>query len=439
MQELIIDKEFKELIPPLTEEERKQLEQSLLKEGCRDAIVVWNGIIIDGHNRYEICKKHGIPFETLKKDFKNRTKAKVWIIHNQLGRRNLKTYEKGLMGLELKKCFEEMAKKNKQQAIKIADSYNPKKQDWFYQKSDKTKKRSVELEETEKKNSNIKDDVINQKSDKTSNPVFALKEASKEVGISHDTLYKIETIEQKAPLEIKEKIRKKKLSVNKAYKIIKQKEKQQEKQKKFEQTELIETEDFKVIYGDFREVDIETNSVDLILTDPPYPKEYLELWKPLGEFANRVLKPSKFLISYSAHIYLPKVLNDLSESLIYYWEMALIHNGHYATTFGRNMSNGWKPILVFQKPPFKKLDSIMLDIIQGSGTEKSLHKWQQASEEVRPIIEHFTVAGDTVLDCFAGSGSFGITAYKLKRKSINIEKELDSVNTIKKRFADEFR
>ena len=60
-----IDAEFQSLIPPLTYEEKKMLEESILSEGCRDAIVVWNDTIIDGHNRYEICKKHGIHFETV--------------------------------------------------------------------------------------------------------------------------------------------------------------------------------------------------------------------------------------------------------------------------------------------------------------------------------------------------------------------------------------
>ncbi len=89
MQELRIDSELKKLIPPLTLEEYKQLEENIIAEGCRDALVVWGGVIVDGHNRYEICKKNGIEFKKMDKQFESMDAVKVWIINNQKGRRNL--------------------------------------------------------------------------------------------------------------------------------------------------------------------------------------------------------------------------------------------------------------------------------------------------------------------------------------------------------------
>lgn len=86
---LKIDNEFQQLIRPLTSEERKQLEANILADGCRDPITVWDGIIIDGHNRYEICNKHNIPFNIHKMDFETREDVIQWICANQLGRRNL--------------------------------------------------------------------------------------------------------------------------------------------------------------------------------------------------------------------------------------------------------------------------------------------------------------------------------------------------------------
>ena len=84
-----IDPAFKELIPPLSPEEYTQLEQNILSQGCRDPIALWRGKIIDGHNRYEICTKHDIAFETVKLRFPSREAVKLWILDNQLGRRNL--------------------------------------------------------------------------------------------------------------------------------------------------------------------------------------------------------------------------------------------------------------------------------------------------------------------------------------------------------------
>lgn len=84
-----IDRGFKALIPPLSPEEFSQLEQNILAEGCRDALVVWGEVLLDGHNRFEICRKHGIEFSTTSLEFTDREAAADWIDKNQLGRRNL--------------------------------------------------------------------------------------------------------------------------------------------------------------------------------------------------------------------------------------------------------------------------------------------------------------------------------------------------------------
>ena len=89
MQRIIIDEEFKALLPALDTDTYARLEANLLENGCRDSLVVWNGVLIDGHNRYEICTKHGIPFKTVNKEFSSREAALIWIISTQLSRRNL--------------------------------------------------------------------------------------------------------------------------------------------------------------------------------------------------------------------------------------------------------------------------------------------------------------------------------------------------------------
>ena len=85
-----IDPEFKALIPPMSPEEYNQLEQNILSQRkCRDAIVVWGDTLVDGYNRMEICIRHGITFEIKEMHFDSRDEAKLWMLDNQLGRRNL--------------------------------------------------------------------------------------------------------------------------------------------------------------------------------------------------------------------------------------------------------------------------------------------------------------------------------------------------------------
>lgn len=89
----IIDKEFQSYIRPLNESERSQLTANIIKEGCREPITVWNGIIIDGHHRYEICTVLGIPYRVRLENFHSRKEVLEWIIENQTGRRNLSNEE----------------------------------------------------------------------------------------------------------------------------------------------------------------------------------------------------------------------------------------------------------------------------------------------------------------------------------------------------------
>lgn len=89
MKKLQIIKEFQSLIPPLTKEEYDLLEQNILKEGIRDPIIVYGDTIVDGHNRYKIAQEHGLKVDTISKEFNSIDEAKIWIIENQLGRRNI--------------------------------------------------------------------------------------------------------------------------------------------------------------------------------------------------------------------------------------------------------------------------------------------------------------------------------------------------------------
>jgi N6-adenosine-specific RNA methylase IME4 len=91
MKTITIDPEFKALIPPLAPEELTQLEANIIKEGCRDPLVIWREeqILVDGHNRYEICTRNGIKFDTIEMEFPDRESVMDWMDANQLGRRNL--------------------------------------------------------------------------------------------------------------------------------------------------------------------------------------------------------------------------------------------------------------------------------------------------------------------------------------------------------------
>lgn len=111
---LKIDNELRDLIPPLAEDEIKQLETNLLKEGWRDneRIITWNGTIVDGHNRYSVCSRHNIPFKTQEQQFKDKNAVILWMIDNQLGRRNIPDYARVELNLRKEDILKPIAKEN---------------------------------------------------------------------------------------------------------------------------------------------------------------------------------------------------------------------------------------------------------------------------------------------------------------------------------------
>jgi len=202
---------------------------------------------------------------------------------------------------------------------------------------------------------------------------------------------------------------------------------------------VIENKDIEnMILGDFSKIEIPDNSVDLILTDPPYGGEFSDTWAELGKFAARVLKPSRFLVTYFGQLNLIEFINSLEKHLKYYWTFCLIHSGNLQLIMPRNIRCGWKPILVFQKAPFSLIPESIDDVIMGSGRDKGLHEWQQSLVELDTLIEHFSNENELIVDPFAGSGTTIIAALKNKRRALGIEINKDSYDSAVRRI-NEFR
>ena len=185
LYDLAVDPEFRDLIPPLNEEELKLLEESLVADGCESPLTVWNGVIIDGHNRYAICRKHGIPFSIQEKNFSSRDDAMLWMLRNQLGRRNLNSYQR----VELVLKFEPLVKSAAEQRMLAGKAANPVPTLAQGQTKGKTRDH--------------------------------LSEAA---GVSHGTFAKAKKLVQSADEETKRELRAGKVTVNRAYTELLEKE-----------------------------------------------------------------------------------------------------------------------------------------------------------------------------------------------------------------------
>lgn len=125
MKEYRIDPELNEVLPKLSDADYKALEQSLLTDGFKGApIMVWGDVIVDGHNRYEICNKHNIPYEVKEIEFASKEDAIIWMVRQQLGRRSLTPLQRIQIVEKYRPFYKKKAKENMSLGGK---SYSPKK------------------------------------------------------------------------------------------------------------------------------------------------------------------------------------------------------------------------------------------------------------------------------------------------------------------------
>lgn len=198
-----IDREFADLIPPLTADEYKGLETSILAEGCRDALIVWKDTLVDGHNRYKICTEHDIAFRTTNKDFDDRNAAMLWMMNNQLGRRNLNDFQRVEI---VRKC--EGAVKAKAKERQVAG---------LIQNADTVREKLPEREQEEKR---------------------ATDELGAMAKVSRKTYEHAVAVMDKAPKAVVNAVRKDELSINAGYEVTKMKpEEQNEISQRIEQGE----------------------------------------------------------------------------------------------------------------------------------------------------------------------------------------------------------
>lgn len=181
MQQIRIDEEFKTLIPPLTDDEKNRLEKSLREEGCRDALVLWGDILIDGHNRYEICTRYDIPFKTVSMEFEDRDAAMLWMMKNQLSRRNLTTFQRLEIVEKLKPVISKQAKERQLQGTRT----------------------DINLPHN------------------CAEGLETRKELAKLANTSHNTVSKFEKVYTEAPSSVVEAARKGDLSIDSAYQVTK--------------------------------------------------------------------------------------------------------------------------------------------------------------------------------------------------------------------------
>lgn len=186
-----------------------------------------------------------------------------------------------------------------------------------------------------------------------------------------------------------------------------------------------------VVVGDFREkgAAIADGSVDLIFTDPPYDRKSVPLYGDLAEFAARVLAPGGSLIAFAGHYAIPDVLELMRGHLTFWWCNALVHTHGNRTFPGKFVHVGWKPLLWFVKGKARATRKVVRDcILAGDGgpaydrTNKAVyHEWGQGEREAAYYVENLSRRKSLVVDPFLGGGTTGACAVRLGRRFVGFE------------------
>jgi len=180
---------------------------------------------------------------------------------------------------------------------------------------------------------------------------------------------------------------------------------------------------------------VEPDSVDWIVTDPPYPREYLSVYTDLAAFAAHALKPGGGLLCMTGQSYLPEVLNRLTEHLTYHWTVAYLTPGGQAVQlWDRKVNTFWKPVLWLVKG--KHEGDWIGDVAKSdpNDNDKDHHHWGQSESGMRDLLHRFTYPGQTICDPFLGGGTTALVATRLNRVFIGADLDPKAVETTMSRL-----
>lgn len=421
---ITVDSEFSSLIPPLSMEERAGLESSIKQDGCLDALRVWrNGhgdILLDGHNRLDICNRLGIgyrvePIEVVA----SRDDAKIWIIQNQFNRRNLAPYQRAELALKLEGAIAAKAKENQ----RLSDGQG------------------------------VKGSQIS-----ANHKVDTRKEVAKLAGVSHDTIAKAKVISEKASEEVKQRLREQKTTINREFKeIAKQERKKRQAEKQAEAVASVK--DAQKLWNITSDQSVV--QCHALITDPPYgildqhwepselggfTRDWLSRWNRCGADIALIFWSQRYL--FEGRKWFDEELSNYQFQQLLVW--------HYPNNKSPQSRMGfkqtWEPIFFYRKRDISRQIGISGDhwgdglndfdchvaaVPQSNfnGAEQKVHPAQKPVSVFRWLVNATTQPGETVCDPFAGSGTSGIAAAQLKRYWHGIENNPNYLKIAEQRLA----
>ena len=460
----IAEAQFHEVVdiwPKMQPREFAELVADIKANGLREPIWTYQGEIIDGRHRYLACKEAGV--EPRYQEWDGQGSLILFVASLNQHRRHLDAGQRAMIAVEIEAQLAKEAKQNmslggiethsNQHTNKVSQGLEifltPATSDPAMEQKTLSSTGTISKpaqEVTKPKSPEIK-------------PIHAAKEAAKVAGTNPHYVTDAKKIIEQAP-ELKPLVMERAISLPDAKRLRREPKEVREKvvnkiisgKTKSVRMALsaIKQEELEVTYNNIvvepnhcKILDpcaikdlpdyVEAESLDAIITDPPYPREFLPVYTDLAHFAIHALKPGGSLIAMVGQSYLPEILDRLrKEPLAYHWLACYHVPGSTTKQWQRNLGISWKPLLWFVKGEYAgswKKDMVFI----GEQKDKTHHEWGQPVNDMINIIEHFTQPGQLICDPFVGGGSTAVAAVKSKRRFIGCDIDPQCVNTTRER------
>lgn len=374
--------EYANLFPMMNKDELSQLCQDIQTNGYDKTvpIILFEGKILDGRNRQLACDTVGVVAEYA--EYKG-DDPQAFVIRHNLHRRHLNESQRAVVASKL-------ANMKQGERTDIQHSANLQK-------------------------------------------VISQPEAAAMLNVSPRTVATVKAIEKDAP-EYIPRIESGEMTAGEAMKKIKEQDRLEARAVIAEAgTKVPEADKWHVYHGNISTWQA-PRQYDFIITDPPYPKEYLPLWGVLAQRSLEWLKPGGLLIAMSGQSYLNQVYSLLSKHLTYYWTASYLTPGQPTPLRQVNVNSTWKPLLMFTAGEYN--GKIFGDVFKSDGNDKDFHKWGQSISGMFDIVSNICFSGQYILDPFCGAGTTGIAALMHECLFDGLEIEIENVNIARSRLND---
>ncbi len=372
--------EIANIFPMMQGSELQKLSDDIKTTGLQNKIVLYEGKILDGRNRFEACNLAGIEPEY---DEYGGDEPLAYVISLNLHRRHLSESQRAVVASKLVSMTVGGDRKS--------DHY-----------------------------ANLHNDI--------SQPA-----AAEMLNVSTRMVASVKAIEKAAPEKIKD-IESGKITVHQAEKEIKAERTATIRADIATRGAQVPESEKWCIYHDDMTKWIAPRQYDFIITDPPYPKKYLPLYETLAIRATEWLKDGGLLVVMCGQSYLNEIYAMMSKHLTYYWTAAYLTPGQPTPMRQVNVNTTWKPLLIFRKGDYS--GKIFGDVFKSDGNDKDFHKWGQSESGMVDIISKVCLPGQYILDPFCGAGTTGIAAIKHGCLFDGLDMDKENVNIAKGRISD---